>query len=255
LPAPLRVLIVDDEPIARKVLREELEQAPDVEIVGEAEHGAAALTLISEHHPDLVLLDLEMPAMSGFEMLNYIDATPAPVVVIVTAYDQHAIRAYEAGAIDYLLKPVSQTRLAQSLERARRLAANPAQVMERIGRLQELSPRKPKEVQIRKVVGKSGEDYFLLDLDEVLAFQADGDLTWILTAKQRYLASQTLKALEEKLKNTSFRRIHRNAMVNLNHIRKLSMITSQRWLMTLSDGHEFVVSKRQAHNVRRLLKW
>jgi two-component system LytT family response regulator len=251
----MRVLIVDDEPIARQILREELELAEDVQIVGEAENGALALSLISNCRPDVVFLDLEMPAMSGFEMISHLEGTPAPVIVIVTAYNQHAIRAFEAGAIDYLLKPVSEERLAQSLQRARKLAQNPAQVMERIGQLQALAPANTQATQIRKIVGKLGEEYFLLDLQEVLAFQADGDLTWIVTSKQKYLASQNLRAIEERLKDTFFERIHRNALVNVNHIRKMSMLTSQRWLMTLTNGQEFIVSKRQARNVRPFLRW
>jgi two-component system, LytTR family, response regulator len=251
----MRVLIVDDEPIARQILRQELELADDVQIVGEAENGAVALSLISTLQPDLVFLDLEMPAMSGFEMIAHLEGTPAPVIVIVTAFDQYAIRAFEAGAIDYLLKPVGEARLSQTLERARKLARNPVQVMERIGQLQALAASKSQGLQIRKVVGKLGEEYFLLNIQEVLAFQADGDLTWIVTAKQRYLASQSLRAIEERLKNTFFERIHRNALVNVNHIRKMSMLTSQRWLMTLTNGQQFVVSKRQARNVRPFVKW
>ena len=107
----------------------------------------------------------------------------------------------------------------------------------------------------RKIVGKAGEEYFLLDPDEVLAFQADGDLVWIVTNKQRYLATQNLKTLEERLSTGSFRRIHRNALVNVNQIRKMSVITSQRWLITLNNGQEFIVSKRQARNVRDVLHW
>lgn len=250
----MRVLIVDDEPIARQVLRQELEGAADVEIVAEAENGRIALDLISAHHPDLVFLDLEMPVMTGFEMIGQLHGPP-PVIVIVTAYDQHAIRAFEAGAIDYLLKPVSQARLAQSLERAKKLARSPAQVAERIAQLQALAPVSAEGGQIRKVVGKLGEEYFLLNVDEVLAFQAEGDLTWILTPKQKYLSTQTLRAIEERLRNTMFRRIHRNSLVNVNHIRKMSVLTSQRWLMTMTNGQEFIVSKRQARNVRPFLNW
>src|SRR5579875_429754 len=135
----MRVLIVDDEPIARQILRQELEMSADVEIVGEAENGGSALDLISRHHPDVVFLDLEMPVMTGFEMIRHLQGTP-PVIVIVTAYDQHAIRAFEAGAIDYLLKPVSQARLAQSLERAKKLARSPGQIAEQIVQLQALAP-------------------------------------------------------------------------------------------------------------------
>jgi two-component system, LytTR family, response regulator len=251
----MRVLIVDDEPIARQVLRQELELAPDIEIVGEAENGAVALALISAFQPDLVFLDLEMPTMTGFEMISHLNATPAPVIVIVTAYNQHAIRAFEAGAIDYLLKPVGHARLAQTLERARRLARSPLQVVERIGQLQALAPPKSDTGQVRKVIGKLGEEYFLLNIHEVLAFQAEGDITWILTSRQRYLATQNLTAIENRLQNTVFKRIHRNALVNINHIHKMSMLTSQRWLMTLTNGQEFVVSKRRARDVRPLLSW
>ena len=251
----MRVLIVDDEPIARQVLRQELEGTADIEIVGEAENGGAALDLISARQPDLVFLDLEMPVMTGFEMISQLQGTPAPVIVIVTAYDQHAIQAFEAGAIDYLLKPVSQPRLAHTLERARKLARSPGQVAERIAQLQALAPSPAEAMQIRKVVGKLGEEYFLLNVEEILAFQAEGDLTWILTSKQKYLATQNLRALEERLKYTTFRRIHRNSLVNVNHIRKMSVLSSQRWLMTMTNGQEFIVSKRQARNVRPFLHW
>ena len=181
-----------------------------------------------------------------------------PVIIMVTAYDQHAIRAFEAGAVDYLLKPISQQRLMQALERANRLARNPLEVAENLAQLQELAPTARTTGagrKIRKIVGKLGEEYFLLNPSEVLAFQADGDITWIITAKQRYLATQNLKAIEERLQNTSFRRIHRNALVNVEQIRKMSMITSQRWLVTLDNGQEFIVSKRQAKNVREVLSW
>jgi len=252
----MRVLIVDDEPIARQVLRQELELIVDLEIVGEAEDGAAALRKISAYQPDLVFLDLEMPVMTGFEMIGHLQGTPAPVVVIVTAYDQHAIQAFEAGVIDYLLKPVSQARLLQSVDRARRLAKSPVQVLERIGQIQALAaPGSIEGGQIRKIVGKLGDQYFLLNTEEVLAFQAEGDLTWIITSKQRYLATQNLSSLEAKLRNSLFQRIHRSTVINVNHIRKMSILTSQRWLLTLTNGQEFIVSKRQAKNIRPFLNW
>jgi two-component system LytT family response regulator len=248
LPANLRVLIVDDEPIARKVLYQELVCLDHIEVVGEAGNGESALEQISALAPDLVFLDIQMPVMSGFEVLSRISAGPMPVFIMVTAFDQYAIRAFEAGAIDYLLKPVSPPRLQQSLERAARIHRSPLAVAENIVQLQQTGSASP-----RKVVGKVGGEYFLLNPDEVLAFQADGDLVWILTAKQRYLATQNLKTLEERLGNASFRRIHRNALVNINQIRKMSLLTSQRWLITLSNGADFVVSKRQAHYVRDVL--
>ena len=124
----MKVLIVDDEPVARQVLREELETLPGVVIVGEAENGKQALQQIAALQPDLVLLDLQMPVMGGFEVVRKLGGGHLPVVVIVTAFDQHAIEAFEAGAVDYLLKPVGEERLRQAVERARKLCKNPLEV-------------------------------------------------------------------------------------------------------------------------------
>ena len=252
----MRALIVDDEPVARRLLREELESLDAVEVIGEAGNGEAALVQIRAGEPNLVFLDIQMPGMSGFEMLDQLQGAHIPAVVMVTAYDQHAIRAFEAGAIDYLLKPFRQQRLVQAVERARKNAANPAQVAENLIQLQKLAlPAYATAPGAPKIVGKLGQEYFVLNLREVLAFQAEGDLVWILTAKQRYLANQNLRAIEDRLKNSSFRRIHRNALVNIEHVRKLGVLTSNRWLVTLNNGQEFVVSKRQVKSVHDVFKW
>jgi two-component system LytT family response regulator len=251
----LKTLIVDDEPVARKVLREELEQLNDVTVIGEAEDGASALACIRELYPDLVFLDLQMPGFGGLEVIRKLEpGSHIPVIVIVTAWDQYAIQAFEAGAIDYLLKPVGQDRLAQAVERAIRLRTRPAAVAEQLGQMQEIAgstlARPP-----RKIVARSGDEYLLLNAEEVFAFEAEGDLVWIITAKKRYLATQSLKLIQEKLRDSNFRRIHRNALVNTDHIRKMSTLSSQRWLITLSNNQEFIVSKRQARTVRELLSW
>jgi DNA-binding LytR/AlgR family response regulator len=252
----LRALIVDDEPGARKVLREELDSVTNVEVVGEAENGEVALVLISAEQPDLVFLDIQMPTLGGFELLDRLVGGRMPVIIMVTAYDQQAIRAFEAGAVDYLLKPVGKERLLQAVERAGRIRRDPREVAESLVRLQEIVPvPESREPRIRKIVGKRADEYFLLSPEEVLAFRATGDLVWIVTGQRRYLATQNLKTIEERLQHSSFRRIHRNALVNINQIRKISMITSQRWLITLSNGDEFVVSKRQARDVRDILSW
>jgi two-component system, LytTR family, response regulator len=252
---PLRALIVDDEPVARRVLREELEVQPDVTVVGEADNGVRALEEITSLQPDVVFLDLQMPQMGGFEVIQRLRGGPhLPVVIVVTAYDQHAIRAFDEGAIDYLLKPVSQPRLTQALDRARQLHNSQPDVAESLARLQEIASA-PAAPQPRKLVGRLGEEYFLLNASEVLAFQADAEMVWIITARQRYLATQSLRLLQLKLEGGSFRRIHRNALVNVDHIRKLTALSSNRWLITLDNNQEFVVSKRMAHNVRQILSW
>jgi two-component system LytT family response regulator len=249
----LKTLIVDDEPIARKVLREELELMADVEVVGEADNGLVALDKIAEHQPDLVLLDLQMPVMGGMDVIRSLKCgTHLPAIVIVTAYDEFALQAFEEGAIDYLLKPVGQRRLAEAVERAKSLTGRAA--IERLAQLQEVAdpvggPR------TKRIVGRAGEEFFLLRADEIYAFQAEGVVVWILTANHKYEATQTLKVLEERLKNSSFRRVHRNAIVNVDHVRKMSSLSSQRWLVTLTNGQELIASKRQARSIRELLHW
>jgi two-component system LytT family response regulator len=241
----MKTLIVDDEPIARQVLREELEVFPEIQIIGEAEDGRQALEQIANLQPDLVFLDLQMPGMGGFEVVRNLKGGRLPVIVIVTAFDQHAMEAFEAGAVDYLLKPVNEARLRKAVKRAAALQGKPLQVAEHLANIE----------PGRKIVGRAGEEYFLLDADEVLAFQAEGELVWIISAKRRLLASHSLRALETRLGPTPFHRVHRNAIVNVNHVRKMSALSSQRWLLTLSNQQQFTVSKRQAASVRKLLHW
>jgi len=250
----MKALIVDDEPIARRVLREELELLTGILVVGESGDGRDALQKISSLRPDVVFLDLQMPVMSGFEAVRNLSEPPLPVIVIVTAYDQHAIQAFEAGAIDYLLKPVSEARLRIAVERARNLQGKPADVAERIDKIASAaeSSTAPRS---RKVVGRSGEEYFFLDGDDVLAFQAERELVWIITSKRRLLAAEPLRAIEERLAGPQFQRVHRNAIVNINHVRKMSALSSQRWMITLSNALQLTVSKRQAHNIRGILHW
>ncbi len=248
----LKTLIVDDEPIARRVLREELESMTGVKIVGEAESGAAALVQIAQQKPDLVLLDLQMPEMGGLDVVRNLRRGPhIPVVIIVTAHDAYAVDAFEAGAVDYLLKPVRRQRLEDAVERARRVTGWRA--AEKLAHLQEVLDQ-PTGTRVKKIVGKQDEEYFLLSTDEILAFQAEGDIVWIITARKRYTASLTLKAIEERLITCGFRRIHRNALVNVDHVRKMSVLSSQRWLITLSNNQEVIASKRLARSIRSLLE-
>ena len=150
----MKTLIVDDEPIARRVLREELENVPHVSIVGEAENGKQALQQIAELKPDLVFLDLQMPVMGGFEVVRKLSGGHLPIVVIITAFDQHAIEAFEAGAVDYLLKPVGEERLRKAVERARNLRKNPLDVANEVANIVSASAP-PNSLSGRKIVGRS----------------------------------------------------------------------------------------------------
>lgn len=250
---PIRTLIVDDEPIARRVLREELDEFDEIEVLGEAPSGIVALEQIANQKPDLVFLDLQMPEMGGFEVIRNL-TPPFPTIVIVTAFDQYAIEAFDTGAIDYLLKPVSQDRLARCMDRIKQILRSTAKAETGIAKLQDIAQMAPVR-RPGKIVGRLGEEYHLLDSSQVLAFQAERELVWIITRKQRYLATQPLKIVQQKLADLNFARIHRNALVNLDQVAKMAPLSSQRWLLTLNNQQEFVVSKRQAQAVRRLLRW
>ena len=251
----LRAIIVDDEPIARQVLRDELELHKDVEVIAEAATGPSALERIAALHPDVVFLDLQMPGMSGFEVIQKMPlGAHVPVVIVVTAFDQHAIEALDSGAIDYLLKPVGESRLVKALDRARQLTRRPAAAAENVAQIEQ-STAPAGSSAVRKIVGRLGGEFFLLSPSEVLAFQADGELVWIITAKQRYLATERLRTIQQKLAGSSFERVHRGALVNVDHVRKMSALSSNRWLITLCNNQEFIVSKRLARNVKQVLSW
>jgi DNA-binding LytR/AlgR family response regulator len=250
---PLRTLIVDDEPVARRILREDLEFIEGTEVVGEADSGETALRQIAELKPDLVLLDFQMPGMNGLEVARKIEpGKHMPLIVVVTAYDRHALQAFEAGAIDYLLKPVGHERLAEAVKRAKR--ASGLEVAEKLAQLHEIG-EESSGPRSKKIVGKLGDEYFLLNADEIFAFVAEGNIVWIVTSKTKYYGTQTLTALEKRLANANFRRIHRNALVNVDQVKKISALSSQRWLITLSNNQQFVASKRQARGVRQILNW
>ena len=250
----IKTLIVDDEPVARQILREELNLMDDVDLIGEADDGKEALRKIVDLQPDLVFLDLQMPLIDGFEVVRRLSGTHLPVIVIVTAFHEHAIQAFEAGAIDYLLKPVRGDRLRKAVDRAKVLLGKPREIARTLAKIASVKHTPVTSTGSRKIVGRIGRDYFLLDLDEILALQAEGELVWIVTAERRFLASQTLRSAESSLDASCFQRVHRNAIVNTNHVRQMTAITSHRWVLTLSNQQEFVVSKRQAHNIRRLLQ-
>ncbi len=247
---PLRTLIVDDEKAARDVLRRDLAGIDGVEIVGEAENGGTAQRQIEALAPDLVLLDIQMPVKDGFDVVRGIRGR-LPAIIFVTAYSEHALRAFEIGAVDYLLKPFSVIRLEQSIERARKARLHPRLSAERVAKTLDAdagpSPRKS------KVVACHGHDFLLLDLDQVYAFRASGEIVWILTEDKQYRATQTLSALAQRLSGSQFLRVHRNMLVNSNKINKISALSSRRWLLTMANGFQCIASKRNAGLVKTLL--
>jgi DNA-binding LytR/AlgR family response regulator len=156
-----------------------------------------------------------------------------PLVVFVTAFEQHAVDAFDVGAIDYLLKPVRRERLERAIEKARR----------------QVVP-KPARTALNKISGRRGSDIYLLDPADIIAFQAEGEIVHIITANQKYLAEAPLKDLEKDPALVTFRRVHRATLINAQHIRKISPLSSRRWLLRMSNGFEAVVSKRLAKALR-----
>lgn len=247
----MRTLIVDDEKAARDVLRRDLSGIAGIEIVGEAENGGEAQQQIEALSPDLVLLDIQMPVKDGFDVVRSISG-PLPEIVFVTAYSEHALRAFEVGAVDYLLKPFSGTRLEQSVERARKARLNPRASAERVART--LNADASYGPQRAKVVACHGHDFLLIDLNSVYAFRAAREIVWIITKDRRYRATQTLGVLEQKLAGSQFLRVHRNTLINSDKISKISALSSRRWLLTLANGFECIASKRNAGLVKTLLQ-
>ncbi len=232
----MRVLIADDEPLARRILREHLDEFPWVHIVAEAATGSEAVERILEFEPDVALLDLHMPELDGLSAVRSLSGAHMPLVIFVTAHERHALEAFDVGAIDYLLKPVRIERLKEALERAR-ARLKPA-------------PQRP---ELRKIVGRSGAQLHLFDPADVIAFIAEGELVYVVAKTGKFLASHSLKHLESSVLPPVFRRVRRQVIVNTDHIRTLSPLTSKRWLLKLSNGMEAVVSKRMAGSIRELV--
>lgn len=237
----MRVLIVDDEPIAREILREHVAAIPSLELAGEASTGAEALARILDLKPDLVLLDLQMPELDGLAVVRSLSGERKPAIIFVTAYERHALEAFDVGAVDYLLKPVRRERLENAIAKVQR-------------QLKGVATATGAETP-RKIVGRRGTDLYLLDAAGIIAFQAEGELVHIITTTQRYLSDHSLKALEEKLDAGRFRRIHRRTIINTDHIRRISPLSSKRWLLRMSNGFEAVVSKRLASSIREQARW
>lgn len=249
----LRAFIVDDEPIARQLLVDELSGMPDIAIVGEAGDGLNAVQGIMTLRPALLFLDVQMPGCDGFSVLAAIQGPLPRAVIFVTAYEQHALRAFERDAADYLLKPVRPERLRQALDRARTLCRHPGESAEKVAQAMNSMVNEARGTP-SKVVGRKGQDYYLLEISSVDLFRADGEIVWIFAGEKKYMATTTLRELERRLQGTSFRRIHRSALVNADRVRRITSLSSQRWLLKLANGLEVVASKRLGTAVRELIR-
>jgi two-component system LytT family response regulator len=232
---PLRAVLVDDEELARAYLRDLLRSHPEVEIAAECGNGFEAVKAISETSPDLVFLDIQMPKLDGFEVLELID--PGPAVIFVTAYDEYAMRAFDAHAVDYLLKPFNQERFDRALERAR------ARLGERPAPAELAAAARPPEARPQRIVVRDGARVHVIPLDKLDYVEAQDDYISLHSAGKSYLKQQPIADLERELDPARFVRIHRSAIVNLERIARIEPYGKESRLAILADGARLPVSR------------
>jgi two-component system LytT family response regulator len=256
----LKTIIVDDEALARRGLKHRLSGIDDVRVIAEARNGREALKLIHEHHPDLVFLDIQMPGMDGFDVLRELPVEDMPAVVFVTAFDDYAIKAFEANALDYLLKPIEDSRLLDALERVRetrdqKLALKHKKSLlqlvgnitgEPIRDMEELSARgvdKLKKKEPAKLAIKDGNRTTWIPQEEIEWIDAAGDYMCVHANGQTHIMRMTMKKLENALDPEILQRIHRSTIVNVNQVREMQAHINGEYFLTLDCGHQIKLSR------------
>ena len=266
----IRTLLVDDERLARRGLELRLASAPDFEIVGECENGREAIEQVGLLKPDVMFLDIQMPGQSGFDVLARLPQDQLPVVVFVTAFDRYAIDAFEARALDYLLKPVDDGRLAQTLERIRshvRERETLSQHEKMLGLLADVhgaGELEPQEVLARiaapatrypEIVAiRTGREVVRVRSAQIDWIDAAGDYMCIHAAGETHVLRATMKQLEHTLDPALFQRVHRSAIVNLARVRKLRPHANGEYFLTLEGGQELKLSRTHRDKVELLLE-
>ena len=258
---PIRTIIVDDEPLARRNIRLLLKDDPEIEIAGEANSGQQALALIRKHSPDLVFLDIQMPEMDGFGVLENIDACQLPVIVFVTAFDQYALKAFEFHALDYLLKPFDDARFGKALAQAKVQVEQRElkDLSQRLVDLLESRARHPAEEPQRnkyasRLLIKSAGRVFFLKTDEIDYVQAEDYYVKLHVGRKGHLLRETMNELEAKLDPARFLRIHRSSIVNIERIRELQQHFNGEYVVMLQDGTGLKLSRSRREQLQTLLE-
>jgi len=250
----IRTLVVDDEPLARRRLLSMLAKESEIDVIGEAGNGTSAVRAISEERPDLVFLDVQMPGLDGFEVLRATSAVHHPLVIFVTAHDEHAIRAFDVQAIDYLLKPVEETRFRESVRRAVARLRNPAQrdlAREMAQLLDRVSAQPARDARIP--VKRDGRVSFV-PVEEIDWVEADGDLLRLHTAKGAHVIRETMAQLEAKLPAAEFVRIHRSIIVNARRVREVQPWFKGDYVLILNDGTKLRSGRTYRQSVQSLIR-
>ena len=239
----VRVVIADDEPLVRRGLRAFIGASPGLSLVGEARNGSEAVDVIRAQRPDLLFLDVQMPELDGFGVLEALAGEPMPVIVFVTAYDEYAIRAFDVHAVDYLLKPFDEDRFRTALGRARsRLAEQRADTIDQ--RLEAvLSALRAREQYADRLLVKSEGRVTVEQVEDVDWIEAADNYARVHTARGRYLVREPIKSLERKLNPRRFARVHRSAIVNLARVRELQPMFGGEYVIILSTGTKLTLSR------------
>jgi two-component system LytT family response regulator len=245
----VRVLIVDDEMLARSILSEHLAKIPEIEIAGQAANGFEAVKLAEELNPDLIFLDIQMPKLSGFEVLELLGER-APAVIFTTAYDEYALRAFEVHAVDYLLKPVEPPRLAAAVERARERvrARTPAPSAQELS----LAARPPGRSLERILIRHEGRVH-VLPIDRIDFIEAQDDYLSFAAAGKRLRKQQTMSDIESQLDPSRFVRIHRSFIMNVERLARIDLYGKDSWLAILSDGTKLPMSRTGHARLKELI--
>lgn len=242
----VKVIIVDDEPLAREGLRALLAGDRDVEVVAECADGQAAIEAIRRNRPDIVFLDVQMPDFDGFDVLRALEGEPLPAVVFVTAYDKYALKAFDVHAVDYLLKPFHDERFAEALARAK--ARRGENMTERIARL--LDERKPK---IMRVLVKTGGRVLFIRADEIDWIEAADYYVKLHVAGKVHMLRESMAALEARLDSEMFFRVHRSAIVNLERVRELQPFSRREHVLVLRDGTRLRLTRSRRERLAAVL--
>lgn len=240
-----KIIIIDDEAAGRQLIREYLEDFPDMIVIGEANNGVDAIRLIREFKPDLIFLDIQMPGLNGFDVLTRLDEMP--LVIFSTAYDKYALKAFEVHALDYLLKPYTRDRFSIAVQKALSSLQN------NLNSVQSLTESliTPESSYPEKILVQIGAKLVTVDLAEVIWIDAEGDYSKLITSKQRYLSNYGLGALEKKLDPRRFIRVHRSAIINLAFVQEIQKQISS-YDVILQNGDVVRVSRGYMENIKRL---
>lgn len=239
----IRTLIVDDEPLARQRVRSLLDEEPDVEVIGESVDGFEAVAHLRATTPDLVFLDVQMPEMDGFEVLRQVPKAALPLVIFTTAFDQHALRAFETNALDYLLKPFKPNRFKEAVQRARNLLADQQAAVAARGLLALLGQAPSPAGQLTRLAVKAPGKVTFVELDQVQAIEAAGKYAVVHVGKENHVLRETMSSLESHLPPQRFLRISRSVIVNMDQIQELQPMFKGENLVVLKNGKSYPTTR------------